>query len=220
MSLKEVRKQQFDKRMYELEDSTKRVETERLGEGRSVLNVFAIPFDTVTVLWADRWGEVREVIPSRVKVEYFRDDLYALHNHNWDNVLGRMMQAETMEVRRDTDGYHANVFLDERSSMHNDVAIGVERKEISMASFGFTPTEMTWHEEKDGPLTGYVEAMVLYEMTVTPIGQYENTDTSLVKRSLNEWRSAQDQMKRDMEAQTRERLALRLNLAEQERRVM
>lgn len=135
----------------------------------------AIPFDTES----DDLGGFVEIIPSRVKINYWREDVYALRDHNWGVILGRNGSG-TLQLDRRPEGVFATVSLPD-NTQGNDLAVSIERGDINGHSFGFVPIDDSWITN-DQKTIAFVEEMLLMEITITPIPAYTSTYVGLSHR--------------------------------------
>lgn len=106
------------------------------------------------------------------------DDIRALFNHNWDNLLGRT-KANTLTLSEDEKGLKFEIELPD-TSVARDLAISMERGDIDQCSFGFEVTEETWNYDVD-PAVRTVNEVKLYEISIVTIPAYEDTEAALVR---------------------------------------
>ena len=109
--------------------------------------------------------------------------ILALYDHERRSVLGRV-SAGTLRLREDSAGLAFELDLPD-TGIGRDLAVLVERGDISGCSFGFvTPAGGdAWSTRGDKPMRE-LRSVDLHEITITPTPAYP--DTTVAKRSLRE----------------------------------
>lgn len=106
------------------------------------------------------------------------NDIRALFNHDWNNVLGRT-KSGTLRLSEDDRGLKFEVDLPNTSLAH-DLAESMARGDINQCSFGFFATEETWDYSVE-PALRTIHEVELYEISVVSIPAYEDTEAALVR---------------------------------------
>lgn len=107
--------------------------------------------------------------------------ILALYDHDSRSILGRV-GAGTLRLAEDARGLHFEIDLPE-TSIGNDLAVLVNRGDVSGASFAFTTPKGgdNWSQRNGKPHRELLD-VDLREITVTANPAY--TDTSVARRSL------------------------------------
>ena len=106
------------------------------------------------------------------------NDIRALFNHNWDNVLGRTKNG-TLHLEEDERGLRFDVELP-NTSVARDLSESIKRGDINQCSFGFIPIEETWDYSSE-PALRTISEVQLYEISVVSIPAYDDTEVALVR---------------------------------------
>jgi len=129
---------------------------------------------------ADIGGHFREIIAPGSFAEAVKGDVLALYDHDMGRVLGRS-SAGTLRMSEDATGLAVEIDLPDTSD-GRDLAILMERGDISGMSFGFSVTKETWDETTNPPLRT-IQAVDLIEVSAVARPAYP--DTSIAMRSLD-----------------------------------
>jgi HK97 family phage prohead protease len=137
----------------------------------------------------DLGGFVERILPGAFKHSLTKpDNIRALLEHDPQRLLGRV-GSRTLSLREDTKGLYFELTLP-GTSYASDLSALVERGDISGCSFGFhVPTGGDHWDTIAGQLTRDLIAVDLQEITIT--GNPAYLDTTVAKRSMEEWRSSQ-----------------------------
>lgn len=163
---------------HETRTLTRPIEVRAGSTGRTVAGYAAVFGST-----ADIGDSFREVISPGAFSGTLGGDVMALVHHDRSRVLGRTT-AGTLRLKEDETGLAVEIDLPDTSD-GRDMAISIERGDVSGMSFGFMVTKQTWDETGDVP-TRTIEAVDLIEVTVTAFPAY--ADTSIAMRCLDEAR--------------------------------
>jgi hypothetical protein len=159
---------------------------------------------------ADIGGAFREVIAPGAFSGTLAGDIRALVDHDSGRVIGRST-AGTLRLSEDDKGLAVEIDLPDTTD-GRDLAVSLERGDISGMSFGFRVTKDTWDETGDMPMRT-IQAVDLFEVSAVAFPAYD--DTSLALRSLENAKEARkviaDQNARRAEA----RIAYRKASSEQ-----
>lgn len=115
-------------------------------------------------------------------------DVRALYNHDSNAVLGRT-KAKTLRLQDSANALSFELDLPDTQA-GRDLAVSVQRGDITGSSFGFRVTKQEWDETGPLPLRSVIEAE-LYE--ISPCGDPAYEDTTLALRSLDEARKEKRQ---------------------------
>lgn len=112
-------------------------------------------------------------------------DIRALVDHDMGRVIGRT-KSGTLRLAEDSKGLACEIDIPNTTD-GNDLWELVERGDISGMSFGFRVTKQEWDETIDPPVRT-IQAIELFEVSAVAWPAYD--DTEIGKRSLQEWRDA------------------------------
>ena len=110
-------------------------------------------------------------------------DIRALIDHDSGRVIGRST-AGTLRLKEDATGLSVEIDLPDTSD-GRDLAVQLERGDISGMSFGFRVTHDEWDETGDVPART-IRGVELFEVSAVAFPAYD--DTSIALRSLDEAR--------------------------------
>lgn len=158
---------------------------------------------------ADIGDTFREVIAPGAFTETLKGDVRALIDHDSGRVIGRT-KAGTLRLNEDDKGLAVEIDLPDTSD-GRDLAISLERGDISGMSFGFRVSHDEWDETSDPP-TRTIHKVDLFEVSAVAFPAYE--DTELALRSLNDAKGEREQAERNAAA-AKARIAARKAEAEQ-----
>lgn len=157
------------------------LQTRSQGDSESnVIEGYAAVFNSPT----DIWGMFTEVIAPGAFADAIasNDDIRALFNHDWNNVLGRT-KSRTLRLSEDARGLKFEVDLP-NTTLARDLSESLKRGDISQCSFGFVPTSETWDYEPEIPVRT-INSVELHEISVVSIPAYEDTEVSLRSKEAN-----------------------------------
>ncbi|MDP1650396.1 MAG: HK97 family phage prohead protease [Rubrivivax sp.] len=107
--------------------------------------------------------------------------IMALYDHERRSILGRV-SAGTLRLREDAKGLAFELDLPD-TTVGRDLAVLVERGDVSGCSFGFVVPKGGDHwEQRNGKLVRELRTVDLREITITPDPAY--ADTTVAKRSM------------------------------------
>jgi hypothetical protein len=177
----------------------------RAGDKGKTIAGYAALFNSA----ADIGGMFREIIAPGAFAETLKGDIRALIDHDSGRVIGRTA-AGTLRLKEDPKGLAAEIDLPDTSD-GRDLAVSLERGDISGMSFGFRVTHDEW-DESSNPPTRTIHKVDLFEVSAVAFPAYE--DTELALRSLNDERSKREIAERNASA-ARARIAARKAESEQ-----
>lgn len=130
---------------------------------------------------ADIGGYFREVIAPGAFTDTLKDgDIRALIDHDTGRVIGRST-AGTLRLKEDEKGLAVEIDLPDTTD-GRDLAVSLERGDISGMSFGFVVTHDEWDETSDPP-TRTIHQVNLREVSAVAFPAYGDTEIAL--RSLD-----------------------------------
>lgn len=136
---------------------------------------------------ADIGGYFTETIaPGAFDETLKSSDVRALINHDSGRVIGRST-AGTLRLKEDKTGLAVEIDLPDTSD-GRDLAVQLERGDISGMSFGFRVTHDEWDETGEIPART-IHKVELFEVSAVAFPAYD--DTTLAMRSLDEARKEQ-----------------------------
>jgi HK97 family phage prohead protease len=137
----------------------------------------------------DLGGFVERILPGAFKRSLTKpDNIRALLEHDPQRLLGRV-GARTLSLQEDKKGLYFELSLPD-TSYGRDLGVLVERGDISGCSFGFhVPKGGDYWDMRSGQLMRDLVAVDLHEITIT--GNPAYLDTTVAKRSMEEWRGSQ-----------------------------
>jgi len=148
----------------------------RADDGAMVARGYAALFNSE----ADIGGYFREVIaPGAFRETLKNDDIRALIDHDTGRVIGRS-SAGTLRLKEDDKGLSVEIDLPDTTD-GRDLAVQLERGDISGMSFGFIVRHDEWDETSDPP-TRTIHAVDLREVSAVAFPAYGDTEIAL--RSL------------------------------------
>lgn len=174
-------------------------------EGTKITGYAAV-YDEFTQIY-DFWGDYfyeRIAAGAMKRTLEAGHDIFALRNHNWDNVVGRTGQNLTLSS--DENGLYFDL-TPPNTTLGRDVLEEVRGGLVNQCSIGFRVLESDW-EFKGDEVFRTITDLELYEITLTPIPAY--TSTSAEVRSLKKGilkGEKQPQINKDEQEERRQILA-------------
>jgi len=152
----------------------------RAADSGKVAVGYAALFNTRTEIG----GYFTEIIaPGAFSDSVKNGDIRALVDHDSGRVIGRS-KAGTLRLSEDSTGLKVEIDLPDTTD-GRDLAVQLERGDISGMSFGFRVTHDEWDETGDIPART-IHAVELFEVSAVAFPAYP--DTSIALRSLDEAR--------------------------------
>lgn len=149
----------------------------RADNGAKVARGYAALFNVET----DIGGYFREIIaPGAFGDSLQNGDVRALIDHDTGRVIGRS-SAGTLRLQEDDKGLHVEIDLPDTTD-GRDLAVQLERGDISGMSFGFRVTHDEWDETTEIP-TRTIHSVELFEVSAVAFPAYDDTEIAL--RSLD-----------------------------------
>lgn len=149
-------------------------------EKGKTLEGYAAVFNSLS---SDLGGFVEKIQPGAFDNTLKKNpDVLALFNHNSDCVLGRTV-SDTLTLSIDDKGLRFSCLLP-NTTIANDLAVSVDRGDISGCSFGFVTESDSWETQDNGTPLRTLEQVQLIEVTVTPMPAYPDTSVALRSAKL------------------------------------
>lgn len=127
-------------------------------------------------------GFVEQVRPGAGDESARQDDIRALFNHDPSITLGRSVSG-TLRVAEDSEGLNYEVSADSRQSYVRDLAISLERGDVTQSSFAFRVIEDDWgFTEDEFPLRTLVK-IALFDVSPVTYPAYTSS-TAGVGRAI------------------------------------
>jgi HK97 family phage prohead protease len=177
----------------------------RAGDNGKTIAGYAAVFNEET----DIGGSFREIIAPGAFKGSLESDVRALVDHDSGRVIGRS-KAGTLRMKEDEHGLAVEIDLPDTTD-GRDLAVSLERGDISGMSFGFRVTHDEWDETKEIP-TRTIRAVELFEVSAVAFPAYDGTDLAL--RSRDAAKGEREKAEHNA-AQARARIAARKAESEQ-----
>lgn len=150
------------------------------GKGRRLVGHAAV-FDSPSELIG---GMFREYVKPGAFAETLGADVRALINHNPSLILGRN-KAGTLALREDAKGLAIEVDLPD-TTYARDLAVSIQRGDVTQMSFAFETLDDTWRME-DGVPTRDLVKVRLSDVSAVTYPAYP--DTAVAVRSCEKWKA-------------------------------
>lgn len=138
------------------------------------------------------YGSIYEVIRRGAFARALRgdDDVCAFIGHDERRVLGRL-RAKTLRLSDDSKGLKFEIDLPDTQEAR-DLAVSVERGDISQASIGFRVLKQRWQEEVDpnGKMIEIRELLEVELFDISPVAFAQYPQTEVALRSRDAWRAS------------------------------
>lgn len=141
-------------------------------DGRTVVGYAAV-FNSEADI-CGYWTEV--VAPGAFERSLRENDVVALYSHDTGRVIGRM-SAKTLRIEEDNKGLKVEIDLPDTGD-GRDLAVLIERGDVTGMSFGFCTRKQEWDETVDPPKRTILDVDLL-EVTITAFPAYPDTEVGL-----------------------------------------
>jgi HK97 family phage prohead protease len=142
----------------------------------------AIVFNEATWIGSARWGFRERIAPEAVKRSLDEGaDVRFLQNHDANLVLGRTTSG-TLALRATESALEVDADLP-AVSYASDLAVLLERGDVSQMSFAFEPLEWTTRELDNGDREYTITDLNLFDVSVVTFPAYESTSAGLRARA-------------------------------------
>lgn len=167
----------FERRLFDTEFEVRT-------EGNSlILEGYALKWDARS---KNLGGFKERVAEGATNKTIKESDIRALFNHDPSLILGRS-KSGTLELSNDSTGTHYRTKGDIRQSYVKDLAIAMERGDVTQSSFGFRvvgPEGQSWDEDEDGFPLRSLNEIQLFDVSPVTYPAYEDSTSGLGKRAL------------------------------------
>jgi len=195
----------------EIRNHMEPVEVHGAGSGRLVATGYAARFETLS---QNLGGFVEQIAPKSFNKTIKEADVRALYNHEPDMLLGRTSSG-TLRLAVDSDGLTYEIDLPD-TTVGRDLAVLLERGDITGSSFGFRVIADEWSETPDGFPLRTLKEVALRDVGPVTFPAYVESSSAL--RSLAEARSLDYDLVADAAAENKLSEVLNgLSLEEEER---
>lgn len=133
---------------------------------------------------------------------YFRGDVLALWNHNYDSILGRL-SAGTLQLEERQHGLWYRLDLDEHSPAGATAISALGRGDVLGCSFGFRALAESWTDPEDGLPERVITDTMLIEVSLCPLPAYPGTTAALVRGANDNATNAARRIRQKAEADLR-----------------
>jgi HK97 family phage prohead protease len=161
-------------------DTRALVRADEDGDGSIGFKGHAIVWNTRTWIGSKSWGFWEQIAPEAVTKTLQEADIRFLINHDPNLLLGRNT-AGTLRLESDTTGLAVDADMAD-VSYARDLAVLLDRGDISQMSFAFEDVAWTYEEAEDGKPLYTLTEIRLFDVSVVTYPAYEETDAGL--RSL------------------------------------
>lgn len=159
------------------------IRVQRATDKPMVIEGHAAVFDS----WSETLGGLfpfKEKVKRGAFVESLaNDDIRALFNHDPNYVLGRN-RANTLELYEDDKGLFVRIILPD-TQWARDLAISIERGDITQMSFGFIVEDDEWRSDATGDLRE-IRKVKLFDVSAVTYPAYTATDVGVRGMQLYE----------------------------------
>lgn len=137
----------------------------------------AIVFNTPAWIGSKRWGFWEQIAPEAVVETIANDDIRMLKNHNPDLLLARTTNDT---LRLDAQDNALAVDADMAPTTYaRDLAILLERQDLTQMSFAFEDIEWTYTEAEDGNPLYTLTKIRMFDVAPVTYPAYEDTTAGL-----------------------------------------
>lgn len=143
----------------------------------------AAVFGSRTWIGPKRWGFFEEVDKGAFAKTLGEADVRFLINHNPDLVLARNT-ASTLRLEEDDTGLATDADM-APTTYGQDLAISLERGDVSQMSFAFEVVKEEWTELEDGNQLRTLKELKLYDVSAVTYPAYEDTDAGVRAAALD-----------------------------------
>jgi HK97 family phage prohead protease len=137
----------------------------------------AAVFNKRTWIGSKRWGYWESVEPGAFTKTIGEADVRFLHNHNPDLILARNI-AGTLRLAEDETGLAADADM-APTTYAKDLAISLERGDITQMSFAFDYVTYEWTVAEDGNEWLRLRELALWDVSTVTYPAYTETDAAL-----------------------------------------
>lgn len=153
------------------------------GDGTGVESIgfkgHAAVFNKRTLIGSKKWGFYEQVATGAFAKTLKEADVRFLHNHDPNLVLARTAEAQTLRLAEDKTGLAVDADM-APTSYALDLAILLDRRDVSQMSFGFRTIADKWEtiDDQGTELRTLLEVQ-LFDVSTVTFPAYAETDASL-----------------------------------------
>lgn len=179
---------------------------EKKGDGSKIEGYAAVHEEFAEIMdwWGDKFFE-RFAKGAFDKTLGDGHDIFAIRNHNWDQLLGRT--GQNLNLKSEDRGLFFEL-EPPNTTLGRDTMEEVRSGLIHQCSIGFRILDQEW-EERDGDLFRTIKEVELFEITLTPIPAY--TSTSAEVRNLKPGNTKKQAENTDKEQEERQAILAEAN---------
>ena len=157
----------------------------RADSNEMIIRGKAVPFDSITRI-ADWFDESIDSGAFDKTINENRDVMLKVMHA--DLPLARTSTGN-MTLEKKSDGIYFEAHIDKRDPDVQRVAYKMDRGEVNKMSVGMIVQESLWDEEDRDNLSRTIMRAEMIEISIVDRPAYDDTDVSVAKRSLEEFRS-------------------------------
>ncbi len=160
---------------------------------------------------SENLGGFKEIIAPGAFDDVLGDDVRALINHDSNLILARTTSG-TLELSTDETGLKYEFTIPE-TSYGKDLAVSMERGDISQSSFAFTVDDDTWETVNGEDVRTITKVKRLYDVSPVTYPAYPDAnDLVIAQRSLSIYKEKQERKQEENDLVMRSKLALQIEL--------
>ena len=160
---------------------------------------------------SENLGGFKEIIAPGAFDDVLGDDVRALINHDYNLILARTTSG-TLELSTDETGLKYEFTIPE-TSYGKDLAVSMERGDISQSSFAFTVDDDTWETVNGEDVRTITKVKRLYDVSPVTYPAYPDAnDLVIAQRSLSIYKEKQEREQEENDLVMRSKLALQIEL--------
>tara|TARA_R100000951_G_scaffold112995_1_gene114258 strand:+ start:159 stop:788 length:630 start_codon:yes stop_codon:yes gene_type:complete len=160
---------------------------------------------------SENLGGFKEIIAPGAFDDVLGDDVRALINHDSNLILARTTSG-TLELSTDETGLKYEFTIPE-TSYGKDLAVSMERGDISQSSFAFTVDDDTWETVNGEDVRTITKVKRLYDVSPVTYPAYPDAnDLVIAQRSLSIYKEKQEREQEENDLVMRSKLALQIEL--------
>lgn len=156
-------------------------------------------------------GGFKEIIAPGAFDDVLGDDVRALINHDSNLILARTTSG-TLELSTDSEGLKYEFTIPE-TSYGKDLAVSMDRGDITQSSFAFTVADDTWTTVDGEDVRTITKVKRLYDVSPVTYPAYPDAnDLVIAQRSLSIYKEKQVREQEENDLVKRSLLALQIEL--------
>ena len=192
----------MEKRYFNIE-----TRTEKREDGEQVVIGHAAVYNTLS----EDLGGFKETIAKGAFSECLDNDVRALINHDPNLILARTTSG-TLNLSETEKGLRYEFSIPD-TTYGKDLAISMERGDITQSSFAFTVEDDSWNTTEDGEVRTINKIKRLYDCSAVTYAAYPNADDiTIAQRSLAIYKEKEENNKQEKDLVKRSLLKLKIEL--------